>query len=163
MKQPNRLTQILIVSLIAVTIGYLILRPSEEDKIRERLEELTQTLSTPPQNGLLGKAQVISSFQNLLANPVFLDSPTPHLQGVKSPRALALAYITLTQTGQQPTIEFKSLSIDILSENRAILKATATGSLIKNTTPTQSFSTPIEIELNKSNNTWTFTKFTIQR
>ncbi|MGE9290337.1 MAG: hypothetical protein ACQKBT_05065 [Puniceicoccales bacterium] len=153
---------LLITVLILGTIAYFILRSGPEDQIRAKLNELAETVSTPAANtdGLLGKAKIIASFQDLLANPVALDTQYSAAQGIRSPKELAAAYLSLLQSGQSVTLEFNSPSITFPHENESKVETKVKASLSRNQQPIRTESGTLYITLGKDpNGDWKFERF----
>lgn len=115
--------------IAGIAVWYFGFRSSEEEKIRQRLEELSDIVSSPPEEGLLGKAKIFSSFEDLFANPVAIDTRIRQAQGVRTPKELAATYLALTQSGQTLTLSFKSPTITFPTEKTAKIETEATASV----------------------------------
>ncbi|MBC2604135.1 hypothetical protein [Puniceicoccus vermicola] len=159
MKIPRPLLAFLAL-LIGTAIWYFGFRSSEEDIIREKLEELSNTISNSSSEGLLGKAKLISTFQDLLANPVVLESRYPNAQGVRSPKELAIGYLGLIQSGQTVDLQFRSPSISFPNEKEARVKTTVEATLTRSSGTKQNESQTLYITLGKdSEGNWKFERF----
>ncbi len=146
--------------LAAAGIWFYAFRSSEEDKIRQRLDELSQTITTATAEGMLGKARIISSFQDLFANPVAINTRYRQAQGIHTPKELAASFLAILQSGKTVSLSFHSPHITFESDEKAKVKTTLRASVSQNNQTERAESQQILITLAKTpKDNWVFERF----
>ena len=134
---------------ILLVIGiatFFLFRSSEEDVIRDRLDELGEFVSTTDTAGLLGKAEVVSTFQKFFANPVLLDTRYRQARGIFSPKQLAAAYIGGSQSGRRVEVSWSRTTVEILNDSEAVVSTEASVDLFSGPEKVDSGTERLEIK-----------------
>ncbi|MFP4352067.1 MAG: hypothetical protein ACLFRP_00995 [Puniceicoccaceae bacterium] len=160
-RPPRSVLATLAVLALAAAVWYWGFRPTEADRIRERIAELERVVSTPPAAGLMGKAETVAAFRDLLTNPVRIDSRQAPVRGIRSPDEVAAAFLAGSGAGDKVVLDISPKEILFSPDDRATVEIAVSATLTRSGNPPRDYSGNALVEMRKSkeDDSWKFESF----
>ena len=162
MNNPRPSVLIIVVFLgLAAATWYWGFRSTEEDRIRGRIAELERLVSSPPSPGLMGKAETIAGFRDLLTNPVRIESRRSPISGVRSPDEIGAAFLGATGSGDEVDLVLSPKQILFSADDRATVEVVVRATLTRSGNPARDYSGKALFRLRKpdESDSWKFESF----
>jgi len=141
-----------ILGFFVIVVGgsyWLFFHQTEKDRIKAPFRELEELVAEDTAPGLMGKARVVQTFRRIFQSQVVLETPSAPVSGVYTPEELAGVYLSMLGAGARIELRFRSLNIQSITDNRALVKARVEASVEEASGRTATHGAEVNVTLEK--------------